>query len=114
MQFAQNLARIMEEKNLTKYRLAKLMPCSQSSVAGWLENREPRGLMRARLLEVLDVTEEELFYGIKKIPDPVKAEDDEFIQLYQAAPQWLQDQVRALLKAAATGDGAPDADSTNP
>lgn len=114
VQFAQNLARIMQEKNLTKYRLAKLMPCSQSSVAGWLENREPRGIMRARLLEVLDVTEEELFYGIKKIPDPVKVEDEEFIQLYQAAPQWLKDQVRALLAAAAAGDGAPDVDSTEP
>lgn len=70
--------------------------------------------MRARLLEVLDVTEEELFYGIKKIPDPVKVEDDEFIRLYEAAPQWLKDQVRALLAAAKSGDGVPDADSTDP
>lgn len=49
-----------------------------------------------------------------KIPDPVKVEDEEFIRLYQAAPQWLKDQVRALLAAAAAGDGAPDVDSTEP
>lgn len=53
-------------------------------------------------------------YEKKKIPDPVKVEDEEFIRLYQAAPQWLKDQVRALLAAAAAGDGAPDVDSTEP
>lgn len=49
-----------------------------------------------------------------KIPDPVKVEDEEFIQLYQAAPQWLKEQVRSLLAAAKSGDGAPGVDSTKP
>jgi len=45
---------------------------------------------------------------------PDEAEDEEFTRLYQAAPQWLKDQVRSLLAAAKSGDGAPGADSTKP
>lgn len=109
MQFAQNLARIMGTKGLTKYRLAQMIPCSQSSVAGWLAGREPRGLMRSRLLEVLEVSEEELFYNIKSpAPNEGEAERAEFIRLYEAAPAWLQDQVRSLLKAAESGHASPD------
>ena len=114
VQFAQNLSRLMEEKQLTKYRLAQMIPCSQSSVSGWLKGREPRGIMRTRLLEVLEVTEEELFYNIKSpAPKEGEAERAEFIRLYEAAPAWLQDQVRSLLKAAESGHAVPDGGPTD-
>lgn len=38
-----------------------------------------------------------------------EAEREEFIRLYQAAPAWLQEQVRSLLKAAEAGDEAQGA-----
>lgn len=109
MQFAQNLARIMESKGLTKYRLAQMIPCSQSSVAGWLAGREPRGLMRARLLEVLEVSEEELFYNIKSpAPKEGEAKQDELNRLFSAADPWIQEQVLSLLRAAESARQAPD------
>lgn len=42
-------------------------------------------------------------------PDEGEAERAEFIRLYEAAPAWLQDQIRALLKAAESGNEAPGA-----
>lgn len=111
LHFAENLTSIMEQQDLTKYRLAKMVPCSQSTVANWLNGVVPRGFMRIRLMEVLKVSEQELF-GDNKNPDPtteVEAEREEFIRLYQAAPAWLQDQVRSLLKAAEAGRASQDA-----
>ena len=116
MHFAQNLASVMEAKGLTKYRLAQMISCSQSTVAGWLAGREPRGAMRARLLETLDVSEDDLFGDNTKAPPPDEgeAEKAEFIRLYEAAPAWLQDQVRSLLKAAESGRAAPGDGPTDP
>ena len=60
-------------------------------------------------MEVLGVTEQELFEDHKKSPVPSgdEAEKQEFISLYEAAPAWLQEQVRSLLKAAGSGHAAP-------
>lgn len=51
--------------------------------------------------------------GNEKSPAPKEGEAEraEFIRLYEAAPDWLQNQVRSLLKAAESGHAAQDADS---
>lgn len=36
MQFAQVLSKLMEERGITQYRLAKMMDISQSTISGWL------------------------------------------------------------------------------
>jgi transcriptional regulator with XRE-family HTH domain len=56
----------MEQRDLTKYRLAKMIPCSPSTVTNWLNGTIPRGAIRARLIEVLGVSEDELFGDNKK------------------------------------------------
>jgi transcriptional regulator with XRE-family HTH domain len=111
--FVENLARIMEQKGMTRYRLAQLVPCSQSTVANWFNGAIPRGLTKARLLEVLGVSDAELFGDNKNSPAPKEGEAEraEVIRLYEAAPAWLQDQVRSLLKAAESGHAAQGADS---
>lgn len=89
---------------------------------GYLNPKKAKTISYDRMVKIaayLDVPISKIFMGDPtveetKIPDPVRVEDEQFIQLYQAAPQWLKDQVRALLKAAAAGDGAPGADSTEP
>ena len=69
MQFAQRLKQEMESRGLTKYRLAQMVGCSQSTVANWLEGkRTPLGVMRKSLLTALDLKEEELFTS-KNTPD---------------------------------------------
>ena len=51
---------------------------------------------------------------ISPAPDEGEAERAEFIRLYDAAPAWLQDQVRSLLKAAESGRAAPGDGPTDP
>lgn len=76
LHFAENLMAIMDRKGLTNYKLAKLIPCSPSTVANWRNGAIPRGLVRNRLMEVLNVTEEELFGDNKKSPAPKEGEAD--------------------------------------
>ena len=71
--FAENLTAIMEQRDLTKYRLAKMSPCSPSTVTNWLNGTIPRGAIRARLIEVLGVSEDELF-GDNKKPASIEAD----------------------------------------
>lgn len=110
LHFAENLMSLMEEKELTKYRLAKLVPCSPSTVTNWLNGIQPRGLMRTRLLEILNVTENELFGDRTKSPAPKEGEakQDELNRLFSAADPWIQEQVLSLLRAAESARQAPD------
>lgn len=100
--FVENLTRLMEQKDLTKYRLAQMVPCSQSTVANWFNGAIPRGLTKARLLEVLDVSEAELFEDNKKspVPNEDEAKEQELNRLFSAADPWLQDRVLDLLRSA--------------
>ena len=110
LHFAENLIRIMEKEGMTKYRLAKLIPCSPSTVANWLNGSIPRGLTKTRLLEVLNVTEAELFDDNKKSPAPKEGEakQDELNRLFSAADPWIQEQVLSLLRAAESARQSPD------
>lgn len=41
MDFAKTLKRLMELKGISRYKLAKEIPCSQASVGNWLNGVEP-------------------------------------------------------------------------
>lgn len=41
MDFAETLKRLMELKGMSRYKLAKEIPCSQASVGNWLNGVEP-------------------------------------------------------------------------
>lgn len=94
---------------MTRYRLAQLVPCSQSTVANWFNGAIPRGLTRARLLEVLGVSDAELFGDNKKslAPKEGEARQDELTRLFSAADPWIQDQVLSLLRAAESAKQTP-------
>lgn len=57
MQFAQNLKRIMQEKNITNYRLAKILGVHPTTIKNWLEsNTEPKFEMIDRIANALEVS----------------------------------------------------------
>lgn len=99
MEYAQFLKKLMEIKGYTKYRLAKEIPCSASSVTNWLNGTEPTPIMKVRILEILgELPPAET----EKSPAPNEGEAglDEFIALYRAASPGLREAILALLKAA--------------
>lgn len=53
MNYAQQLAKLMELKGYSMYRLAKEMPCSQTAVKKWLNGSNPNPVMKARITEIL-------------------------------------------------------------
>lgn len=76
MNFAERLSELMNENGFSNYRLAKLLDCSQSTVANWIKGTtEPVPATKRRIADVLKVSVEYLNgeTDIKKAP----AENDE-------------------------------------
>lgn len=62
MNIAQNLKKVMEEKQVTKYRLAKMLDVHQTTVKNWLDGKtEPKFDMVEKIAEALGVQVSELF-----------------------------------------------------
>lgn len=59
MDFAETLKRLMELKGMSRYKLAKEIPCSQASVGNWLNGVEPLPFMKKRITEILGELPEE-------------------------------------------------------
>lgn len=99
MDFAETLKRLMELKGMSRYKLAKEIPCSQASVGNWLNGVEPTPLMRKRITEILgELPEEEApasteANGVKVNPhyfvltDAQRAAVDALIDHYATTPQ---------------------------
>lgn len=52
----------MDKRGITNYKLAKMLSCSQTTIANWLNGKTmPKGAMRKNLLNVLGMRESELF-----------------------------------------------------
>lgn len=61
MEFSQILTELMEKKGWTQYRLARMMDCSQSTVAHWLAgDTKPSKIRMKQLGEVFGVSEDYL------------------------------------------------------
>lgn len=76
MNFAERLTELIGENGFSNYRLAKLLDCSQSTVANWIKGTtEPAPATKRRIADVLKVSVEYLNgeTDIKKAP----AENDE-------------------------------------
>lgn len=57
MDFKQILNELMYERGYTKYRLAKEVGCSQTTIANWLKGtNEPQSYMFERIASVFDVS----------------------------------------------------------
>lgn len=63
MQVAQRIEKIMQEKGITKYRLAKELGVHQTTVKNWLDGKtEPKYEMLERIAAVLSIEAWRLFY----------------------------------------------------
>lgn len=61
MEFAQNLRKIMNEKGISNYRLAKMLDVHPTTIKNWLESKtEPKFEMIDKIAKALDVPIEEL------------------------------------------------------
>lgn len=80
MQFADILKQLMDERGMSNYRLAKLMPCAQTTVSNWLNGSVPHSLTLKRLSEIFGVTENYLL-GEEDASD---AEDADVMRYRQA------------------------------
>lgn len=88
MEFCQILDEMMKERGWSKYRLAKLMDCSQTTIGHWLAGDHlPQRATMKRLADVFGVSVERL-QGIEKA-----ATDDR-----DGALQSLLDDERTLLE----------------
>lgn len=58
MDFSQRLKRIMDERHLTNYELAKKLDIHPTTVANWLDGSEPRKKTMAMLADFFGVSEE--------------------------------------------------------
>lgn len=110
---------LCSRKGLSIQALEKAAGLSNGSISKWAIST-PKADALYRVAEILDTTSDYLLTGTglripgnKKSPAPKEGEAEraEFIRLYEAAPAWLQDQVRSLLKAAESGHAAQGADS---
>lgn len=105
----------MDQAGITKYKLAKDLGVSQSTIANWMNGTsEPRERRRAEVLDLFGVDEygleegfPEIFYkGNQKETPALKNESGiaektiEAAILFDRAAPWLQDQVLSLLRAA--------------
>lgn len=67
MNFAQNLARIMKKKEITMYRLSKLLGVHPTTIKNWLDgNTEPKTEMLIKIADVLKVSPSELLMDVIK------------------------------------------------
>ena len=106
MDFAKTLKQLMELKGISRYKLAKEIPCSQASVGNWLNGVEPTPLMRKRITEILGELPEE----IPASPE-ASGEDAEFLNLYHRATPMMQNLVVKMLREAESFDATQGDDS---
>lgn len=76
MDFALTLKKLMDERGLTNYQLAKDLDVHPTTVANWLEGKEPRKKTQNQLADYFKITVDELMTGITKIT-PALTEKDE-------------------------------------
>lgn len=77
MEFALSLKKLMDEKGLTNYQLAKDLDVHPTTVANWLEGKEPRKKTQIQLANYFKVTVEALLTGEAQKETPALTEKDE-------------------------------------
>lgn len=65
MSFAENLARIQEERGVTNYRIAKEIDVNQTSIVNWKNGTKPHPRNVKRLADYFNVSVDELLSGDK-------------------------------------------------
>jgi len=107
MDFAETLKRLMELKGMSRYKLAKEIPCSQASVGNWLNGVEPLPFMKKRITEILGELPEE------ETPASTEASegDAEVLNLYHRATPMMQNLVVKMLREAESFDATQGDDS---
>ena len=88
MDFSQRLKRLMDERHLTNYELAKKLDINPTTVANWLGGSEPRKKTMAMLADFFGVSEEWLEgKDIKKEPTFIDGLDSIYLSLAKDAQE---------------------------
>lgn len=112
MQFADFLKYAMEQAGISKYKLAKRLDISQTTIANWLNGlNEPREKKREKVLNLFGVKEENLLEEHPKIdykkekPTGKNADelDEELVRLLVEMDEDGLAQVRAFAQGIAAG-----------
>ena len=100
------------ELGMTMAEFYKDCGISSGAVSQWRSGRTTPSMASLQNIAVyLGIPLSQLLEETKSpAPDEGEAEKQEFIALYEAAPAWLQEQVRSLLKAAESGREVPGDD----
>ena len=112
MEFRQVLAELMEERNVTQYRLAKQLDISQSTISSWMQgaSRPHKSTLR-RVADFFEVTPEYLETGIKKEPPP--EEQLEWIRKFTKAPPEARRLALEILELAERRLDTQDGEASN-
>lgn len=93
MTFAQNLERLMTEKHITKYRLAKELGVHQTTIKNWVEGKtEPKFDMIDKIAKVLNISPNDLLLcGTIHLPSTTAEElaepKEEYILRFDESPE---------------------------
>jgi len=98
MQFSQILKKLMDERGLTNYQLAKELDIHPTTVANWLDNREPRKKTLLLLSNYFGVSVEYLL-GVQK-EKPATFSDDELKEINSIFNELSPDNRSKLLELA--------------
>lgn len=94
MNFSQILKKLMEQRTLTNYQLAKDLDIHPTTVANWLNGKVPRKKTLSVLAAYFDVSVDHLL-GNEQEKKPVTSESgelqDEFIAYYGEVKPYLDD-----------------------
>ena len=105
MTFSNTLKTLMESNGMTNYRLAKVLGCSQSSIANWLDGKtKPSPDRLQAIADCFHVSVSELLGETKKAPvvsdkGDRSAMEQEFIELYRRLTPDQKKTVSALIHA---------------
>lgn len=113
MDFSQKLKQLMDERNISAYKLARDVSCSQTSVRNWLSNaRTPQPRTVLMLCDYFGVSEDEMMGREENVqknnPDTDSdAEAQEFYKNFSSLPESMRSKLLELstlyLRAESTG-----------
>lgn len=77
MNFAERLQKLMNERGITSYRLAKEIGCTITSVTNWLSGKDVSKTYITRMADYFDVSTDYLLTGEQKEKAAIDMVDDD-------------------------------------
>lgn len=96
MQFSERLEKIINEKNISKYKIAKELGISQSTIANWTTGKaNPTVEKLAELIQLIGVSADYLLTG--KEGETITEDDKRILKLYKATTGERREYIDTML-----------------